>query len=148
MLLGIGATAQQQVGGGWDAGFPHQLLGEGLRPLKLGGGSARTEGRHPGVLERVDETGDQRRLWPDHDEVDPAPLSRRPDRRDVRGADLRQAGGLGGDPGVAGRAEELGTFARARERPYQRVLAPAPAHDQDPQARPRVRRRADRRGAR
>ena len=90
----------------------------------------------PGVLERVDDSGDQRHLWPDRDQVDRTLPRRGDDRRDVLGADIRQALGVGGDPGVAGGAEQLGGAGRARKRPHHRVLATAASDDQNLQAAP------------
>ena len=70
MLDRLLAAAQEDVGGGRHPGLRHQLLGEGLRALELGRGGARAEGRDAGLLQRVDDPGDQRRLGPDHDQVD------------------------------------------------------------------------------
>ena len=84
----------------------------------------------PGLLERVDGAGDQPRLGPDRDQVDAVLLRRGDDRRRVVGGDVRQALGVGRDPGVAGRAEHLGDLRRAPQRPHDRVLATASAYDQ------------------
>ncbi len=84
MLERLLAAAQEDVGGGRHPGLLHQLLGEGLRPLQLGGGGAGAEGGDAGLLQRVDGPGDQRRLGPDRDQVDgraPAPPRRSPRRR-------------------------------------------------------------------
>jgi hypothetical protein len=117
------AVAQEDVGGGRHARRFHHLLGEGLRPLQLGGRRARPEGGDPRLLQGVDQSGDQRRLGPDRDQID-RPLARRgDDRLGVPGADLGQALGVGGDPGVARRAEQLRRPRRARQRPHHRVLA-------------------------
>ena len=52
------------------------------------------------------------------------------DRVDVVGGDI-EAAGVGGDPGVAGRAEQLRRVRRAGQRADDRVLAPAAADDED-----------------
>ena len=76
-LLGrLGGAAQQDVRGGRHPGLAHQLLGEGLRALELGGGGARPEGGIPASARASTSAGDERRLGPDHDQVD-APLARR-----------------------------------------------------------------------
>ena len=92
--------------------------------VELGGGGAGPEGRHPGLLERVDEAGDQGRLGADRNEVDAALLGQGDDRLDVVGRDLRQALGVGCDAGVAGSAEQLGGVDGTAQRPDDRMLAP------------------------
>ena len=52
---------------------------------------------------------------------------------DVLGADV-EAARVGRDPGVAGRAEDLGRARGARQRAHDRVLAPAASDDEDLQS--------------
>ena len=130
------AAAQQHVGGGRHAGLLHQLLGEGLRALQLGrrARSARRRGS-PASSSASTTPATSAASGPIATRSTAALARRGDDRLDVLGADLGQALGVGGDPGVAGRAEQLGSVGRARERPHDRVLAPAAADDQDLQAR-------------
>ena len=78
------------------------------------------EGRHAGGLERVDEPVDQRRLGPDDDQVAALAVGGGDDRRRSSPAVVEQPG-VGGDPGVAGRAEQLA--ARRAERASARTIA-------------------------
>ena len=50
---------------------------------------------------------------------------------DVVGGHVQQPR-VGGDAGVAGRAQQLGPLRRAGQRAHERMLAPAAAHDQHP----------------
>jgi hypothetical protein len=122
------------VGGGRDAGLRHQRLRECLRALELRGRRARAEGRDARRLERVDRAGDERRLGADDDEADFPRASGLDDRVDVLGADVGQALGVGRDPGVARRAENLGAVGGAAEGADDRVLAPTAPDDQNPQS--------------
>ena len=91
----------------------------------------------PGLLQRVDEPGDQRRLGPDHDQVDAALLRHGDDRLDVVGRHPGQALGVGGDPGVAGRAEQLGGVGGPRRAPARsRARARLPLRPVPSSARP------------
>lgn len=120
-------AAQEEVGRGRHARLLHQLLGERLRSLQLGRRPGRAEGGDARRLERVDDADDEGRLGPDHDQVD-APIARqRDDRLDVFDPDLREDLGVGPDPGVARRAEQLRRRRRARQCPHDRVLATATA---------------------
>ncbi len=89
-----------------------------------------TEGGDPGRLESVDEPGDQRRLRADHDQVDALGRGSRDDSADVLGAEV-EAASVGGDPGVAGRTEQLRRATGPRQRLDDRVLPPAASYDQD-----------------
>ena len=66
---GVGEGAR---GGGRDAVAAHQLLGEDLAALELGGGAAGAEDPQPVRLEEVDDAGGQRRLGADDGQVDRA----------------------------------------------------------------------------
>ena len=126
------------MGGGRHAGLLHQLLGEGLRSLQLGGRGARARRPAP-----PPPPAHRRRRRPAPPRARSRPGrrgARSPPRRSPRrlGADLRQALGVGRDPGVARRAEQLGRVGGARQRPHDRVLAPASADDQAFNAAPRA----------
>ena len=100
-------------------------LANALEPSSRAAARVGPKAAMPRAASSVDEAGDERRLGPDDDEVD-ALVARRAAAMpaDVVDADVEQAG-VGGDPGVAGRAEDLGRLRRARERADDRVLAPA-----------------------
>ena len=118
-----------------DAGGGHDLLGERLRALEPRGGGDRAEAAHAGGGERVGEPGDERRLGPDDDEVDPGVARRGRERGGiVRGRVERPR--VAADARVAGRAQHLGRLRGAQQRPDDRVLATAGADDEDPHTAP------------
>ncbi len=129
LLERLGPAAQHRVARGRDPGLGHQRLGVHLRALQPGGLGTGSERRDPLGLERVDEPGDQGRLRPDDHQVARLTLGRPDDLSDL-GRDL-EAPGVGRDPGVARRAEQLGTLAAARQGAHDRVLAAARADDED-----------------
>ena len=118
------------VGGGRDVVRPAQVLGEALGAFEAGGGLARAERLDAGGREIIDDAGAERRLRPDHDQIDRMRLAERDHRRvvgDVERHDLA----LLGDAGIAGRAiEPLGERARG-DLPGERMLAPAGAEEED-----------------
>jgi len=65
----------------------------------------RAEGGEARVGELVDQPGDQRRLGADDDEVDPLGAGGVDQTLEVVGGDVEQPR-VGGDAGVAGRADE------------------------------------------
>ena len=105
-------------------------LANALEPSSRGDLARGPEGGDAACGQRVDQTGDERRLGPDDDEVDRLALGRRGQGVDVVDADVEQVG-VGGDAGVAGRAEHLRRLRRAPQRADDRVLAPARADDED-----------------
>ncbi len=79
----------------------HDVLGEGLRALELGGRTARAEDRDAAGADDVGHSGDQRRLWSDDDQVDPELLGKVGHGFSVELVDRVQGGDVG-DAGVAG----------------------------------------------
>ena len=92
--------------------------------------SARTP-RSPARRQRVDEAGDERRLRPDDDEVDVLALGAASTSPSMSSTPTSTSVASLGDPGVARAREHLGRLRRARQRPDDRVLAPAGADDED-----------------
>ena len=129
--LGLGDVGEALVGGGRDVVPPAQLLGEALGAFELGGLLRRPEHLDAGRREGVRHAGDQRRVGPDHHEVDLLALGERHLARDILGADLDAFGDLG-DAGIARRAEQLCAQGGCGNRPAQRMFAAAAAHHQDP----------------
>ena len=84
----------------------------------------------PAPARRSTSPRDERHLRPDDDEVDALALDRGDEPVDVLDGDVEQAR-VGGDAGVAGRAQQLGLLRRALQRAHDRVLAPAGADDED-----------------
>ena len=84
----------------------------------------------PAAAKAIGQARDQRRLRPDHHEVDLLALGERHLARDVLGADVDAFGHLG-DAGIAGRAEQLCAQGGGRNRPAERMFAAAAAHHQD-----------------
>ena len=118
-----------------DAGGGHDLLGVRLRALEPGGGGDRAEAADAGGVQRVGEPGDERRLGPDDDEVDPGVARRGRERGGiVRGRVERPR--VAADARVAGGAQHLRRLRGAQQRPDDRVLATAGADDQDPHTAP------------
>ena len=118
------------IGRGRNVVGPAQVLGEALRALQPRRGFARAERLEAGRFEIVDHAGDQRRLRPDHDEVDLVRLAER-DHRRVVGDVERDAFGLLRDAGIARRANEPVGQRAGGELPGQRVLAPAGAEEEN-----------------
>ena len=102
--LGAGGGAHGAAGG--HARGIHDPLRERLRALELRGRLARTEHRDAARAQRVGDAGDERRLGPDHDEVDGVLVREHRDRgRVVRvEGDERR---ILRDAGVAGGGEDL-----------------------------------------
>ena len=84
----------------------------------------------PTAREIVDDARRQRRLRADHDEIDgvaPAELDHRGMVSDIE----RHAFRLAGDPGIAGRAPQLGQQRRRGDLPCESVFAAAGTEQKD-----------------
>ena len=128
-FLGRVRFVEPAVGGGRNAAPRAQVLHETLGALDLGRPRGRAEGEDPGVLEPVHQTGDQRRLGADDDEVDGVAFRVRDQSVDVLGGDV-DACGHARDPGVARRAGQSRAQRRFRDRPAQRMFTSARSNDQ------------------
>jgi len=109
-------------------------LAKAFEPSNLAAPVARPEGGDAGLLERINGPDDQGGLGADDDQADVVGPRSGDDCVDVPGADLVEAGRIGGDPGVAGSAEQLWGLRRAPQRADDRVLATASADYEYPQA--------------
>ncbi len=116
-------------GGGWDSSLFHRLLGKRLRALQFGGRRARAEGHMTALGERIDESGDERRLRPHHGQVHSFALHGLHESVDVVHRDVQHSC-VSGDPGVAGRTQQLRLLWGARQSPHKRVL-PATGSDNE-----------------
>jgi hypothetical protein len=113
----------------------HDLLGERLGPLELGGLTARAEARDAGSPHGVGHAGHQRSLGPDDDEVGTEGRRQRRDGSTVERVDVVP----GGDrlhAGVAGGDVYFGDVGVTGQRERQRVLAAAGADDESPHGQP------------
>ena len=110
--------------GRWHAGGGHDVLGEALRALDPRGSPARAEDGDPVATQRVAHAGDERRLRPDHGEVDVEAAGETQQRLGVLGPH-RMAVAEGRDPGIPGRGVQCGQTRRLRQLPRQRMLATA-----------------------
>jgi hypothetical protein len=84
-------------------------------------------------VQRVDQPGDERRLGADDGQADVLALGQRDEPLDVVGGDGEGAG-VGRDPRVARRAQQLGALRRAQQGADDRVLAPSAPDDEDLQS--------------
>ena len=137
VILGRIRCAETLIGGGRDAVRLAQILGEALGAFEPRGGFGRAERLDPGALEIIHDTGGERSLGSDHDEVDRARLAER-DHVSVVGGIERDTLRLARDPGVAGGAIKLVHQGACRDLPGQRVFAPARAEDEDIHGRSRI----------
>src|SRR5207253_1721593 len=104
---------------------------ERLGGLESGGGLGWPEHRASSAAQAIGEPSGERGLRSYDDEVDPSLRGRR-DERVHRGCGDGEIGAEEGGTGVAGSGEQGRLGGVARERPAQRMLAAAPADDQDP----------------
>ena len=107
-------------------------LANAFEPSICAAARGRAEHRDPRVAERVGDPGDQRRLRPDDDQVDPE-LGRASVGDGVAGSSGSTACSVAtaADARVAGGGMHLGDRGVAGERPGQGVLAAAGADDED-----------------
>ncbi len=116
---------------GWYAVAFHERLRECLRPFELRRRGPRAETAQAGVLETVDDAGDERSLGSDDRQVDVLGLRQPEQAVDVLGTDVDVPHArLVRRPGVAGR-DDHGIYAlRLCDLPRQRMFASAATDDQ------------------
>src|SRR5262249_11374372 len=105
-----------------------------LGALEWRGRPARAEGLDAGRGEIVHDAGTERRLGPDHDQIDVLRLAERDHRRMVGDVERHHLA-VAGDAGVARRAEEPRDQRARRDLPGERMLASARAEEEDVHAR-------------
>ncbi len=120
---------------GRDPAREHEALGERLRSLEAGRRRGRTEDRDSRRRELVGKAEDQGLFGTDDHEIGPA-LARQGDEPVHVGGRDRVAAPEGGDPRVSRRRLHRGDVWMVREHVRERVLAPAPADDQNLQRIP------------
>ena len=130
VMLGVGPRAEDPIVGRGDGRLPHQLLGEKLAPLELGGFLSRAEDPQALALKDVDDPLGQRLLRADNrqadslalGELEQAPVIARLDRHVLR-VERRS--------GVARRANDRRHAGRFLQFPAKSVLTPPLADHQD-----------------
>ena len=126
----IRVVEHRETGSG-NAGAAREVLHEGLGAFQPRRRPVRPEYRDAVLPETVRQPGRQRRFRPDDDEVHALLPRQRRQALDILGGD-RRAIGLGGDAGIARRAPEPLHQRGGRDRPDERMFAPAAAHHQNP----------------
>ena len=107
-----------------------EVLGKSFRTFELSRGARRTEILDAGLAERITQSRNERRLGTDDHQLDAFVAAKRDDDVVIGRIDRDALGDLG-DPGITGRAEELGQERACAQRPGERVLAAARANQQD-----------------
>ncbi len=107
-----------------NAGGRQHVLGEGLGAFDRRRGRARPEDRDARRTKHVGDSADERRLWPDHHEVDVERMGEGEETLRVLGAN-RMALGETRDARASRGGMEIGQGRGLRELPGERVLAPA-----------------------
>ena len=129
VVLGIGRRAEDPVVGRRDARLPHQVLGEDLAPLQLGGFLPRPEDPQALALEDVDDPLDQRLLRADDRQADAFASWRTGPARGNRRARSRTFCTSSGRARVPGCAEDGRDARRLLQLPAKSVLTPPFADD-------------------
>ena len=112
-----------------DARGRHDLLRKALRALDPRSRAARAEDGDPVATQRVAHAGDERRLRPDHGEVDVEAAGEAEQRLGVVGSDWMTVAQRR-DSRVPGSGVEPGQTRRLRQLPRERVLATARPHEE------------------
>ena len=109
-LLGRGADVGARRG---DVGRGHDLLGERLAALQLGGGGGRPEDEEPGVAQDVGHAGDEGGFRADDDEVDGEAVRDGEDRVGVVTSGSGSQRAITSMPGLPGAATTASTASSA-----------------------------------
>ena len=135
---GVGLVDREHpVRRGRDAVAAAEFLGEGLGAFETRGRGGRTEHRNAGGLQPVDQAEHQRQLGPRHDQLDALVPAKGGDAGEI--VDLERHTGRLARNGIAARcAVQLIDQRRCGERPAERMLTSARAHDQHLHAPPDV----------
>ena len=118
------------VAGGRDARAGAEVLGEALGAFELGCGLRGAEHRHACGPQRIRQPVDQRRLGPNHHEIDGL-VSAKGDHRAVIGRIERHAFRFFRDAGISGGGVEPSAARGLRQRPCQRMFAASRTQKQD-----------------
>ncbi len=129
MTGGVGMIEDAKLGGG-HVGMPHELLGEDLARLDLGGLAGWTEDTEPSGLKLIDDAQGQRLFRPDDGEADLFLLREAHETLDVVGFD-GHIDAVSRCAGVAGRTKDPLDARRLSQLPDQGMFATALADDED-----------------
>ena len=127
--LGGGRIVEAAIGGGGDAVFGAEILGEAFGAFELRRRPRRPEHLNACRLQIVGEPCHERRLGPDHHEADVVLPAEADHRRMIRHVE-RHAFGDRFDPGIPRRAIESVEQGALPELPGERVLAASPSDQQ------------------
>ncbi len=129
-MLGVGPRAEDPVVGRRDARLPHQVLGEDLAPLQLGGFLSRPEDPQALALKDVDDPLGQRLLGADDRQADPLALGELEQAPEIARLD-RHVLRVERRARVARRAKDRRHAWRLLQFPAKSVLTPSLADHQD-----------------
>ena len=131
---------QIRLGGFWvheaavgcrrNVGLAAEILGKAFRAFELCRGFRRTEILNARLAESVTQPCNERCLGADDDQLDPRVAAKLDDDIVIGRIDRDTLGDFC-NPGIPGRAEELGQERACAQRPGERVLAAARANQQD-----------------
>src|SRR5699024_9318888 len=123
-------VVEDLIGGGGYAVLFHEALGKDLAALYLRRGLRRAEGRHADVLKGVGHAEAERVVGRDDGEVYARLARDIHGTLYIRGA-ARDADRTGRDAVVARQGVDFRRLRAFAQRPYDRMLSPAPANDQN-----------------
>ena len=123
-------VVEDLIGGGGYAVLFHEALGKDLAALYLRRGLRRAEGRHADVLKGVGHAEAEGVVGCDDGEVYARLAREVHGALYIRGA-ARDADRIGRDAAVARQGVNFRRLRAFAQRPYDRMLSPAPANDQN-----------------